>query len=807
MSRSFSQAAPDGVVRTHVDGALADLALGRRQVTPQELDALVPHLRGCERCQVALALLLAAQARDAALDGEERAEIEGARDEVMALIGAHDAAAHDDETRAAYAETLIARGEAAARARVPALARHLDRCPVCRDEIAELRAQLDGAVAAGIVAPITPRAPRPPAARADGDDRAIGPAWPAALSGLPSQPPSGGIHMQRPHSATMTLPPIGEGTRLTDFVTLDLAVQGTASGGMGLVAWGPNAAKGGQMTAVKLIRPDLLAGRSEDEQARLRADFEREALTWCHVWPHAAIIIANGLTRLPGWGNLPVLELEYAPGGNLRAALSRGHQPSGHLKLQTALDWAQQIAAGLAAIHTPDPDHERPHPLVHCDLKPENVLLNAQGWAKLTDLGLTRAYAAANASVPLLATDTSGTAADERQARIARLRAALIQAGLRPPDPAASPVPPTAHATLDAAALGTRSVRVPPLPTARAVGSRGLVAGTPPYMAPEQWLGMDAVGPATDVYALGVLLFELFAGVDAFPIVPDLHAALTEQDVYAAWYEAHRQGPRLTLSDPAVAALDEGPLNDLLGDAAGAARAREVLGELERLVAACLAGAMERRPSAEQVRIRLATLAQRASFEPLDISSVALRTPTSEADFWTNLGITVGKLGRREERLRLQRRAVELSPEDPTLWVNLGVANSELNQAEEALAAYQEAERRLTPEWVARYPALRTSLPNNLGAVLVGLRRYLEAVAAFQRALALAPDMADVHRNLAVTYLLWAEEAGASGEQRRERLRRALEQIEQALRLAPNLSNGARLRDDIAARLREVEGR
>ncbi len=45
------------------------------------------------------------------------------------------------------------------------------------------------------------------------------------------------------------------------------------------------------------------------------------------------------------------------------------------------------------------------------------------------------------------------------------------------------------------------------------MGSRGPVAGTPPYMPPEQWLGLDAVEPASDVYALGVLLFELFAGV------------------------------------------------------------------------------------------------------------------------------------------------------------------------------------------------------------------------------------------------------------------------------------------------------
>lgn len=37
-------------------------------------------------------------------------------------------------------------------------------------------------------------------------------------------------------------------------------------------------------------------------------------------------------------------------------------------------------------------------------------------------------------------------------------------------------------------------------------------AGTPYYMAPEQYFGDDALGPWTDLYALGVMLYELLAG-------------------------------------------------------------------------------------------------------------------------------------------------------------------------------------------------------------------------------------------------------------------------------------------------------
>jgi TolB-like protein len=73
----------------------------------------------------------------------------------------------------------------------------------------------------------------------------------------------------------------------------------------------------------------------------------------------------------------------------------------------------------------------------------------------------------------------------------------------------------------------------------------GLLLGTPRYMAPEQVKG-DAANARSDLFAVGVILFEMLAGRPAFAgrnFVEILHATL------------HEQPPALTGS-PAVAAVD-----------------------------------------------------------------------------------------------------------------------------------------------------------------------------------------------------------------------------------------------------------
>lgn len=78
-------------------------------------------------------------------------------------------------------------------------------------------------------------------------------------------------------------------------------------------------------------------------------------------------------------GNHPYLVMELVPGEDLKAMIRR----DAPLSVPWALTVAREICSGVGQAHRAG--------IVHCDLKPQNILVTESGHAKVTDFGIARA--------------------------------------------------------------------------------------------------------------------------------------------------------------------------------------------------------------------------------------------------------------------------------------------------------------------------------------------------------------------------------------------------------------------------------
>src|SRR5438045_8726850 len=102
--------------------------------------------------------------------------------------------------------------------------------------------------------------------------------------------------------------------------------------------------------------------------------FKREARAVARLsHPNIVTVIDRGED-----GGKQFIVFEYIDGENLKECLVR----SGQLPVRDALELALQVARALSFAHE--------HGLVHRDVKPQNVLLNGAGRAKVTDFGIAR---------------------------------------------------------------------------------------------------------------------------------------------------------------------------------------------------------------------------------------------------------------------------------------------------------------------------------------------------------------------------------------------------------------------------------
>jgi serine/threonine-protein kinase len=189
----------------------------------------------------------------------------------------------------------------------------------------------------------------------------------------------------------------------------------------------------GRKLALKFLPESLTA--NEAQLSRL----EHEARTASALnHPNILTVYEIGVD-----GSQHFIATEFIEGETLRTALTRGK-----LELREALNIAIQVGSALAAAHNGG--------VLHRDVKPENIMLRPDGYAKVLDFGI---------------------------AKLIEQRPASHK-----------------HDVGTMAVLETRP---------------GLVIGTARYMSPEQ-ARAQRVDARTDIWSLGVVLYEMVAGTPPF---------------------------------------------------------------------------------------------------------------------------------------------------------------------------------------------------------------------------------------------------------------------------------------------------
>jgi tetratricopeptide (TPR) repeat protein len=102
-------------------------------------------------------------------------------------------------------------------------------------------------------------------------------------------------------------------------------------------------------------------------------------------------------------------------------------------------------------------------------------------------------------------------------------------------------------------------------------------------------------------------------------------------------------------------------------------------------------------------------------------------------DYLSNLGTTLGRLGRHEEALEAVDKAVQFNPNDAGLWSKLGDVLVDLERLMDALLSYQHALTLNQRHWDAAHGS---------GTVLRRLGRFEEAIKHFDLCREMRPDHA-----------------------------------------------------------------
>ncbi|MBI3379075.1 MAG: serine/threonine protein kinase [Nitrospirae bacterium] len=191
---------------------------------------------------------------------------------------------------------------------------------------------------------------------------------------------------------------------------------------------------------------------SDKDWKTVLAHFISEAKKWIHIGQDIYVVQAYYIHNIEmEHGIVPFVAIEFIEGHELYGNSLRGFIAKASFNLELILNIAISICNGMLHIQNKFLNAI----FVHCDLKPENILLSKEGSIKITDFGISKTLY-------------------DNSDRLSSLNQSSIGSDGR-----------------------------------FSVGLTNNICGTPPYMSPEQCLGLKSIDQCSDIYSFGCILYEM----------------------------------------------------------------------------------------------------------------------------------------------------------------------------------------------------------------------------------------------------------------------------------------------------------
>jgi serine/threonine protein kinase/Tfp pilus assembly protein PilF len=387
------------------------------------------------------------------------------------------------------------------------------------------------------------------------------------------------------------------------------------------------------------------------QDVAIRQRFRREANVWVDLERHAYIVRAWVVDEIR---HRLYIATEYIAPDEWGLNSLEGYLRRRPPDLAQGLRWAIQFCHGMEYAYSKGIRSHR-------DIKPANILISQGKTVKITDFGLAGVL---------------GTSTGAPRIRL-HIRAGRV--GL-------------SDQSLDGAGFGS-----------------------PTHMPPEQFTNAARCDARSDIYAFGVVLYQMATGGE-LPFLAPLPRDSSQEEMARFWWEMYglHNGspvPRLdSIMFPVIRrCLEKEPGKRY-------ATFREVRSDMESLL---------RRQTGEVITA--------PELKALD---------TWE---WNNKGFSLHQLGRFEEAIRCYDQALVAKPRDVWTWRAKGDSLERLHRAEEAEGCYGEAVRccdqalELEPENIAAWVQKGDSL-SDLGG-------HEEAIRCYDRALAIDPENTSARHN------------------------------------------------------------